>query len=107
MNKLATLAAIAVMSTTVISGCSAVKAAMTTPTCSEYAAMAEDTGLMADLSTDQRAAIAGMLAKHDKDDSETNVGLAALQIVAYCNIYGGKAGSHESDPIDGIPGLQE
>ncbi len=76
------------------------------PTCSEYAAMSPDTGLMSNLSDAQGKAITNILSKHNRKDNETNRMIAATQIVAYCNIYGGKAGDHADDPIDGIPGLQ-
>lgn len=89
------------------SGCSAVESVVSTPTCAEYAAMSTDTGLMSDVNDKQRAALKGILAKHGKETGEQNVSLAALQVVAYCNIYGGHAGNNDQEPIDNIPGLQE
>ncbi len=85
-----------------MSGCAAAKVA----TCSEYAAMAADTGLLSDINDEQRAAIKTALRAHSKTTDEGNVMVAALQIVAYCNIYGGRAGSNATQPIDGIPGLK-
>lgn len=87
-------------------GCSAVGLA-SVPTCSEYAAMSSNTGLMSDLSDDQKSAIDNILVKHDRKSDASNEMIAATQIIAYCNIYGGVASSHKDDPIDSIPGLQD
>lgn len=89
-----------------VSGCSAVGLAKV-PTCSEYAAMSSTTGLMSDLSDDQKSAIDNILTKHDRKSDASNQLIAATQIVAFCNIYSGKASSHKDDPIDGIPGLKD
>jgi F0F1-type ATP synthase gamma subunit len=77
------------------------------PTCSEYAAMSSDSGLTGSLTKDQAKAIDNILTKHNKQSDSSNEMIAALQIVAYCNIVGTKAESHPDDPIDGIPGLAD
>lgn len=68
--------------------------------------MAPDTGLMTTLSDEQTKVIEHMLSDHDKATDSGNVGIAQLAIIQYCNIYGGKAGSHADQPIENIPGLQ-
>lgn len=88
-----------------LTGCGAVGSS-STPTCSEYAQMDPNTGLMSQTNADQRSAIKDILSKHDKDTGELNIQMAATQIVAYCNIYGGQAGNNKDQPIDSIEGLQ-
>ena len=75
-------------------------------TCSQYASLAPDTGLEATVNEPQIAAIKIMLARHNREISDQNVTASSLQIIAYCNIYGGQSGTNQSKPIDGIPGLQ-
>lgn len=89
-----------------VSGCSAVGLAAV-PTCSEYAGMSPDTGLMSALSDDQKSAINNILAKHDRKTDQGNQMIAATQVVAYCNIVSGVANSNADQPIDNIPGLSE
>lgn len=90
-----------------LAGCEAVAQAISVPTCAEYAQMSPDTGLGSSLTSDQEAAITKILVANGREDSETNRLIAATQIVAYCNIYAGQAGSNADSPIDGIPGLQD
>ncbi len=75
-------------------------------TCSQYASLAPDTGLGATVTEPQIAAIKIMLARHNRELSDQNVTASSLQIIAYCDIYGGRSGTNQSMPIDGIPGLQ-
>lgn len=92
--------------TSFIAGCSSVGLAKV-PTCSEYASLSPNTGLMSDLTDDQESALKNMLTKHDRKSSAENVTIAALQVTAYCNIVSGVANDHKDDGIDGIPGLQD
>ena len=81
--------------------------ASSTPTCQQYAKLGPDTGLMTEPTKAQKAAILRMLEEHNREPSEQNLNVASLQIIAYCNIYGGHAGSNANSPIDSIPGLKE
>ena len=56
--------------------------------------------------SEQTAVIQKMLRDHDRATSSTNVSLALFQIIAYCNIYDGKAGSNSNQRIDNIAGLR-
>lgn len=87
-----------------VAGCSRGPGGETT--CSAFAAMAPDTGLMSNLSDQQTQVIQKMLGDHDKSTDATNMMLAQTQIIAYCNIYGGRAGSNADQPIQNIAGLQ-
>lgn len=97
-----TLAAVAAVTAT--GGCSSSPGGETT--CSTFAGMKSDTGLMSNASDEQQAVIRTMLRDHDRDTGVSNVSMAYLQIVAYCNIYGGRSGSNGNSPIEGIPGLR-
>lgn len=94
-----------VIASTVASGCSALddKDASNT-TCSEFAEMSPDTGL-GKISDQQMDVIKHMMAEQSRTSGQESA--AALQVIAYCNIYGGHAGSNPSSPISDIPGLQD
>ena len=92
------------MSVLPVVGCSSGPGGGTT--CEQYAQMAPDTGLMVNLSDDQANVIESMLEQHDRAHDSSTVSMAAMQIVAYCNIYAGKAGSNAGQPIGNIPGLR-
>lgn len=74
-------------------------------TCAQYAAMAPDTGLSGNATKEQIAAVTAMLLRHNRAADDQNLHLAILQVIAYCNIYGGHSGSNQNAAIDGIPGL--
>ena len=86
----------------VLVSCSSSSAGQTT--CGQYAEMSGDTGLMGNLTSEQEDVLTDMLRENDRDTSQ--VQLAALQVVAYCNITGGVAGANADRPIENIPGLQ-
>ena len=73
-------------------------------TCSEFAAMSKDNGLGSNFTDQQTATLKKMLDDEDLDTSQ--VPLAGMQVIAYCNIYGGAAGSNPDAPISNIPGMQ-
>lgn len=79
-----------------ITGCSAT----TIPTCSEYAAMADDTGLMSSTSDEQVDALQAALDEEGYETGAYNVSIAATEVVAYCNIYDGVANSNQDQPIN-------
>ncbi len=91
------------MSVLPVVGCSSGPGGGTT--CEQYAQMGPDTGLLANLTDEQANVIKSMLEQHDRVHDSSTVSMAALQIVAYCNLYGGKAGSTAAQPIENIPGL--
>lgn len=67
--------------------------------------MSTDTGLFSGPTAEQQNVIRSMLRSGNRDDGATNVSIAFLQIVAYCNIFGGVASSNPDEPISGIPGM--
>ena len=71
-------------------------------TCSEYAQLAPDTGLFTQMNDDQDALLRELLSANDKRDDDQNVLAAHLKIIAYCNIYDGRAGGNEDQPISNI-----
>ena len=75
-------------------------------TCQEYASLSPDTGLLTQANSAQEAVLRKMLQDHDKSTKPTNLILAETQVVAYCNIFGGRAGSNADQPIENIPGLR-
>jgi hypothetical protein len=68
--------------------------------------MGNSTGLGTNATSEQTAVIQKMLRDHDRATSSTNVSLALFQIIAYCNIYDGKAGSNSNQRIDNIAALR-
>ena len=71
----ATGAAVGVMAAVALLGsCSSTSGGKTT--CSEFAAMSKDTGLMSSASDEQGAVIRSMLRDHDEDTGATNVSMA-------------------------------
>jgi hypothetical protein len=95
---------IAVVAILSLTGCSGGPGGTTT--CQQYAQMSPTTGLMSNLTADQTTVVRDMLDQHNRQSDLTNVSIAAIQIVAYCNIYSGNAGSNKDQPIANIPGLQ-
>ena len=95
---------VAVVAILSLTGCSGGPGGTTT--CQQYAQMSPTTGLMSDLTAGQTTIVRDMLDQHNRQSDLTNVSIAAMQIVAYCNIYGGNAGSNKDQPIANIPGLQ-
>jgi hypothetical protein len=77
-----------------------------TPTCRQFAQMSPSTGLMSDLTADQTKVVRDMLDQHRRQGDATGVSVAALQIIQYCNIYGGRSGIHQDQAISNIPGLR-
>ena len=71
-------------------------------TCSEYAQLAPDTGLFTQMNDDQDVLLRELLSANDKRDDDQNVLAAHLKIIAYCNIYDGRAGGNEDQPISNI-----
>lgn len=71
-------------------------------TCSEYAALAPDTGLFTNMNDDQDALLRELLTANGKRNDDQNVLAAHLKIIAYCNIYDGRAGGNENQPISNI-----
>lgn len=69
------------------------------PTCSEYAQMAPDTGLLKPLNGDQQAALKDALRETGYDDSAYNVAIGSSEVLAYCNIYDGVANQNQDQPI--------
>lgn len=89
-----------------VSGCSMLskdKGASTT--CSQFASMDSETGLLGSPNDDQTTTIKSMLSAHDKATNDSNVRVAYLKFIQYCNIYGGQSGSNEDKTIDNISGL--
>ena len=71
-------------------------------TCSEYAQLAPDTGLFTEMNDDQDALLRELLTANGKRNDDQNVLAAHLKIIAYCNIYDGRAGGNEDQPISNI-----
>jgi predicted small lipoprotein YifL len=71
-------------------------------TCSEYAQLAPDTGLFTQMNDDQDALLRELLTANGKRNDDQNVLAAHLKIIAYCNIYDGRAGGNEDQPISNI-----
>ncbi len=78
------------------SGCTSLSAA---PSCSEFAEMAPDTGLLTALNTEQEDAIQAALKSEGFETGAYNEAIAQTKIIAYCNIYAGSAGNNGSDLI--------
>ena len=71
-------------------------------TCSEYAQLAPDTGLFTSMNDDQDALLRELLTANGKRNDDQNVLAAHVKIIAYCNIYDGRAGGNEDQPISNI-----
>jgi hypothetical protein len=69
-------------------------------TCAECAAMGSATGLDASISDEQSDMLTDMLRENDLDTSQ--VDLAGLQAISYCNTYGG-AGINAKRPVKQHP----
>ena len=54
------------------------------------------------MNDDQDALLRELLSANDKRDDDQNVLAAHLKIIAYCNIYDGRAGGNEDQPISNI-----
>ena len=72
------------------------------PTRSENAQLAPDNRLFTGMKDDQDALLRELLSANDKRDDDQNVLAAHLKIIAYCNIYDGRAGGNEDQPISNI-----
>lgn len=90
-----TLLATAIILVAPLSACSA----QATPTCSEYAEMASDTGLLSTRSSDQTDALKDALDKEGYDDGLSNQLIGHTDVLAYCNIYDGVANQNQDQPI--------
>lgn len=95
---------VAVFAVVSLTGCSGGPGGTTT--CREYAQMSPTTGLMSDLTADQTKVVRDMLDQNNRQSDVTSVSMATLQIIQYCNIYGGRSGSNRDQPISNIPGLR-
>ena len=89
---------------TLAQGCAVGGSSAGSTTCAEFAQMDPDTGL-GSVNSKQAKVISDMLDDHNALPGQ--VPQAEIQVISYCNIYGGHAGAHANDPIDGIPGLQD
>ncbi|WP_183097769.1 hypothetical protein [Nocardioides pelophilus] len=74
-------------------------------TCKEFAELGPNTGLDEAFTDEQEDVLSDLLSENNRVAGQEMQ--AGLQVIAYCNIYGGHAGSHENDPIGNIPGLQD
>ena len=91
----ATVAVAALMAATILTGCSEDKIA----TCDEFAQMASDTGVFVELNSAQTNALKASLRSEGWDDSAYNITIGKTEVIAYCNIYEGRAGQNNSQPI--------
>lgn len=98
MKKAATIVAGALM----VLSFAACGASAPTTTCSEYAKMDPDTGLLTAINAEQTAVLRNLLAANDLVDDDQNVMKAHIKIIAYCNIYGGAAGGNKDQPISNV-----
>lgn len=85
-----------------LQGCSSGPGGETT--CSDYAALDSDSGLLSGPSDEQMKVLGNMLSDHDKMAGQES--MAHLSVIEYCNIYGGAAGNHQDEPIENIPGME-
>lgn len=69
------------------------------PTCAEFAAMGDDTGLLTALTDEQTSALKAALDKEGFDDGSYNQTLGKTEVIAYCDIYGGVASANKDQPI--------
>ena len=69
------------------------------PTCSEFAQMAPDTGLMSDFNSQQEKAVRAALSSGGYETGGINYAIGRTAILAYCNIYGGVANANKDSPI--------
>lgn len=90
-----------------LSGCSMFEDKGASTTCQQFAEMDDHTGLLGSPNDDQTSVIESMLNAHDKSIDDANVSIAYMKIIAYCNIYEGRSGSHENSTIDNISGLDQ
>lgn len=96
MKKIGTIVA-ATLITVSLAGCGGTSAPTTS--CSEYAKMDPDTGLLTAVNADQEAVLKKLLVANDKRDDDQDVLAAHLSVIAYCNIYDGVAGGNSEQPI--------
>ncbi|WP_119698839.1 hypothetical protein [Microbacterium halotolerans] len=98
LSRLTGLAATALFLGATLTGCAA-----SVPTCGEFAAMADDTGLLSSFSDEQTEAMDAALDAAGYENGvvsgAANRALAGTQIVAYCNIYDGVSNQNQSSSI--------
>ncbi len=68
-------------------------------TCDEFAHLSPDTGLFSTMNSAQTSALQNSLKEAGYDDSGYNVAIGWGEVISYCNIYDGVAGSNASSPI--------
>lgn len=68
-------------------------------TCQDFAAMAPDTGLLVQFTSEQTSALKASLRSTGYDDGAHNQTIGRTEVLSYCNIYDGVANSNQDQPI--------